>query len=185
MRIILVAILASLLLVPTALAVMTDADWADIEKDTGVGNYSGVEWNGVKEKLQADKASGKYGNTTAEVAEARVAEGKEFLKKAEGLNMESKQYEDKRMKLDKVMDFYKVLMGEDEKFLEQFKRTGNFTEYTVVEGDWLSKLAEYEEVYGPGKHMYRRWPEIYDANKDLIKDPDLIYPGWVLKIPRP
>ncbi len=27
------------------------------------------------------------------------------------------------------------------------------------------------------------WPKIYMANRDKIKDPDLIYPGWVLKIP--
>ncbi len=55
--------------------------------------------------------------------------------------------------------------------------------YVVKEGDWLSKLAEYDEVYGRGH--YRRWPEIYQANRDLIKDPDLIYPDWELKVPRP
>lgn len=27
------------------------------------------------------------------------------------------------------------------------------------------------------------WPKIYVANRDKIKDPDIIYPGWVLKIP--
>ena len=29
-----------------------------------------------------------------------------------------------------------------------------------------------------------RWKKIYEANRDRIKDPDLIYPGWLLKIPR-
>lgn len=55
--------------------------------------------------------------------------------------------------------------------------------YIVKWGDWLSKLAEYTEVYGKGQ--YRRWKEIYNANKNLIKDPDLILPGWKLKIPKP
>jgi nucleoid-associated protein YgaU len=55
--------------------------------------------------------------------------------------------------------------------------------YVVKSGDWLSKLAEYPEVYGKGN--YCRWRDIYKANKDLIKDPDLIYPEWKLKIPRP
>ncbi len=55
--------------------------------------------------------------------------------------------------------------------------------YVVKRGDWLSKLAEYLKVYGKGN--YGRWREIYEANKDLIKDPNLIYPGWKLRIPRP
>ena len=28
------------------------------------------------------------------------------------------------------------------------------------------------------------WKKIYEANRDRIKNPDLIYPGWLLKIPR-
>ena len=55
-------------------------------------------------------------------------------------------------------------------------------EYTVKKGDWLSKLAEYEEVYGKGN--YWKWPVIYRANRDQIKNPDLIYPGQTFKVPR-
>ncbi|HAV91944.1 TPA: hypothetical protein DCW38_02040 [candidate division WOR-3 bacterium] len=55
--------------------------------------------------------------------------------------------------------------------------------YIVKPGDWLSKLADYKEVYGNGG--WKRWPEIYKANKKLIKDPNLIYPNWKLSIPRP
>lgn len=47
-------------------------------------------------------------------------------------------------------------------------------EYTVVKGDSLSKIGQ---KYGV------RWQDIYEANKDQIKDPDLIQPGWKLKIP--
>jgi nucleoid-associated protein YgaU len=62
-------------------------------------------------------------------------------------------------------------------------KTEKYDYYIVKEGDWLSKLAEYKEVYGHGN--YALWPRIYKANKHLIKNPDLIYPGWKLKIPRP
>jgi len=55
--------------------------------------------------------------------------------------------------------------------------------YVVKPGDWLSKLAEYKNVYGKGH--YARWKNIYRANKGKIKDWDLIYPGWKLVIPRP
>jgi hypothetical protein len=48
-------------------------------------------------------------------------------------------------------------------------------EYEVVSGDSLSKIGQR---YGVG------WKEIYEANRDKINDPDLIQPGWKLKIPK-
>jgi nucleoid-associated protein YgaU len=48
-------------------------------------------------------------------------------------------------------------------------------EYVVVKGDNLTKIGQ---KYGVG------WKEIYELNKDIIKDPDLIQPGWKLKIPQ-
>ncbi len=49
--------------------------------------------------------------------------------------------------------------------------------YTVEKGDSLSKIAK--RVYGKAS----LWREIYEANKDNIKDPDLIYPGQVIRLP--
>jgi len=49
--------------------------------------------------------------------------------------------------------------------------------YTVKKGDYLSKIAK--EVYGDA----RKYPIIFEANKPMLKDPDLIYPGQVLVIP--
>ena len=50
--------------------------------------------------------------------------------------------------------------------------------YVVVSGDSLSKIAKRE--YGD----MNQWRRIYEANKDQIKDPDLIHPGQKLRIPR-
>jgi nucleoid-associated protein YgaU len=50
--------------------------------------------------------------------------------------------------------------------------------YTVVSGDSLSKIAKQE--YGDAN----KWKRIFEANKDKIKNPDLIHPGQVLDIPR-
>jgi len=52
--------------------------------------------------------------------------------------------------------------------------------HVVVEGEWLAKIAGYWEIYDD----WRQWTRIYEANKDKISDPDLIIPGWELKIPR-
>lgn len=49
--------------------------------------------------------------------------------------------------------------------------------YTVVKGDTLSKIAK--QFYGSAG----QWKRIYEANKDVIKNPDLIYPGQTFKIP--
>lgn len=49
--------------------------------------------------------------------------------------------------------------------------------YIVAKGDSLSAIAK--RFYGDGS----RWRWIYDANRDLIEDPDLIYPGQRLRIP--
>ena len=49
--------------------------------------------------------------------------------------------------------------------------------YTVVSGDSLSKIAK--EFYGNAM----KYPVIFEANKPMLKDPDLIYPGQVLRIP--
>lgn len=49
--------------------------------------------------------------------------------------------------------------------------------YTVKGGDSLSKIAK--AVLGDGN----RWREIYDANRDVLSNPDLIHPGQTLKIP--
>ncbi|NOT33868.1 MAG: LysM peptidoglycan-binding domain-containing protein [Candidatus Eisenbacteria bacterium] len=49
--------------------------------------------------------------------------------------------------------------------------------HVVEAGESLSKIA---------KHYYQdanQWKKIYEANRDVIKNPDLIHPGQKLKIP--
>lgn len=51
---------------------------------------------------------------------------------------------------------------------------GGSNTYTVVAGDNLTKIGE---KYGI------TWQAIFDANRDIIHDPDKIHPGQELKIP--
>lgn len=52
----------------------------------------------------------------------------------------------------------------------------NFDEiYEIRKGDSLSKIAKQ---YGT------TWQKIYEMNKDVIKNPDLIHPGHKIKIPK-
>ena len=57
------------------------------------------------------------------------------------------------------------------------RAAGRGRTHTVVKGDTLSKIAK--QYYGSAG----QWKRIYEANKDTIKNPDLIYPGQTFKIP--
>lgn len=57
---------------------------------------------------------------------------------------------------------------------EKTQETLKNGEYTVVSGDTLSGIGQAYDV---------DWQKIYDANKDIIgSDPNMIYPGQVLKV---
>jgi nucleoid-associated protein YgaU len=51
--------------------------------------------------------------------------------------------------------------------------------YVVQRGDTLTKIAERR------LHDANRWPEIFDHNRALIRDPDEISPNQVLTLPFP
>lgn len=49
--------------------------------------------------------------------------------------------------------------------------------YTVEKGDNLSSISK--RFYGKSKY----WRQIFDANRDTIENPDLIYPGQTIRLP--
>ena len=66
-------------------------------------------------------------------------------------------------------------VGEVEDKLEV--ATAVSTTHTVEKGDTLWAIAS--KAYGDGS----KYPVIFEANKPMLKDPDEIYPGQVLRIP--
>jgi nucleoid-associated protein YgaU len=60
------------------------------------------------------------------------------------------------------------------------QRTLGQNQYLVAKGDYLKKIAQDPAVLGdPSK-----WTKVYEANKDIISNPNLIYPWQVLSIPK-
>lgn len=49
--------------------------------------------------------------------------------------------------------------------------------YTIISGDSLSKIAR--KFYGNPMD----YPKLFDTNKEVINDVDLIYPGQKIRIP--
>ena len=64
---------------------------------------------------------------------------------------------------------------DDQMTVEHEEPEANF--YTVVKGDTLSKIAK--QYYGNAN----KYQQIFEANKPMLKDANLIYPGQVLRIP--
>ena len=66
---------------------------------------------------------------------------------------------------------------EDQLEVEKPSSAPESTMYTVKSGDTLSKIAKAH--YGDPQ----KYPVIFEANRPMLKDPDEIYPGQVLRIP--
>ncbi len=49
--------------------------------------------------------------------------------------------------------------------------------YTIAKGDTLSAIAK--KHYGEAS----AWKRIFEANRDVLDDPDRIFPGQVIKLP--
>jgi len=85
----------------------------------------------------------------------------------------------KASKLSALPEFNNKVCKQLQSMLDAWEEAPKEVNYTVVKGDYLWKIAKKDEFYGNGF----AWPVIYNANRDQIKDPDLIYPKQVFKIP--
>ncbi len=55
-----------------------------------------------------------------------------------------------------------------------------YDDYIVMRGDYLWKISKKSDIYSDPM----QWMKIYTYNRELISNPNLIYPDWKLKIPR-
>jgi nucleoid-associated protein YgaU len=84
---------------------------------------------------------------------------------------------------NKIWDAIKTIPTWPDEVIADIKATGGTatatvqSTYTVKSGDTLSKIAK--ELLGDAQ----AYPEIFEANRDQLSDPDKIKPGQVLKIP--
>ena len=84
---------------------------------------------------------------------------------------------------NKIWDAIKTIPTWKNDIVADIKATGASSAgaaptYTVKAGDTLSKIAK-EHLGDANAYM-----EIFNANKDQLKDPDKIQPGQVLKMPQ-
>ncbi|MCB0746775.1 MAG: LysM peptidoglycan-binding domain-containing protein [Ignavibacteriales bacterium] len=85
----------------------------------------------------------------------------------------------KASKLSALPAFNDLVHGKLQKMLDAWQEAPTEIMYNVVRGDHLWGIAKKKDHYGNGF----AWPKIYNANRDKIKNPDLIYPKQVLTVP--
>jgi nucleoid-associated protein YgaU len=82
-------------------------------------------------------------------------------------------------KVGALPEFYDKLFNQLPKMLADWVEAPTEISYSVVKGDHLWGIARKKEHYGNGF----AWNKIYNANRDQIKNPDLIFPKQNFKIP--
>jgi nucleoid-associated protein YgaU len=133
------------------------ADEDTIEKVVlAVGNNEGVS------EVEADEL-------VAGMTDAEKAEYKKLRKEALAAAKEKKDADAAKAARRKMSEQRRLAMSRGSRQPSKF--------YTVVKGDTLSKIAK--EFYGDAS----KYPVIFEANTPMLKDPDLIYPGQVLRVP--
>lgn len=128
-------------------------------KDAGAMQLAPSEYKSAENKLNEGKKL---------IDELKYKDAKNALIEADQLAQIAKQ---------KALSAKQVTKKEEAPKKEAPKK-GDATEYKVVKGDCLWNIAGKAGIYGDPY----QWPLIYDANKDQIKDANLIYPGQVFKI---
>jgi nucleoid-associated protein YgaU len=86
----------------------------------------------------------------------------------------------KSNKLSALPQFYDKVHNQMQSALDSWVEAPTEWSYTVVKGDCLWNIAKKKDYYGNGF----AWPKIYKANRDKIKNPDLIYPKQIFTIPQ-
>ena len=85
----------------------------------------------------------------------------------------------KMNKISALPEFFDKVHNKMQQALDEWVEAPTVISYTVVKGDCLWNIAKKKEHYGNGF----AWPVIYKANRDKIKNPDLIYPKQEFSIP--
>jgi hypothetical protein len=130
----------------------------------------GLVFMGCCKKPAQTVSMGKGQTTEQEMAARRLAAGTADVKTAEaglpagGQAMSGRSAADKKAGTTTYAGKKRVLP--------------NF--YVVKRGDSLWWIAKYKDIYNDPM----LWPLLYEANKKVIKNPNRIYPGLRLQIPR-
>lgn len=85
----------------------------------------------------------------------------------------------KKNKISAMPEFFDKIHNQLQRKLDAWIEAPKEINYTVVKNDNLWNIAKKKEHYANPF----AWPVIYKSNRDQIKNPDLIFPKQIFKIP--
>lgn len=157
----------------------------------------------VEAERTVDLAESDFDRATAKLSAADRVKYGEYLKASrealdssksrlgEEMYEESIQESRESIRLSMLVREGSALSARDLARLEEERKKSETTKTEPTEGgrsytvqktrpaESLWRISSKKEVYGKGS----KWTKIYDANRDKIKNPDLIFPGQELVIP--
>ncbi len=146
------------------------------------------EWNEIYKMIGTDAAGVEAYRQSLNQLESQVdglsslSSEELFQKRDELKDIESKLEEHKANRiyaLSEMQDKVATIEGKLTLVKNRMPKS-MYDDYNVVKGDYLWKISKKSEIYDDPM----QWMKIYTYNRDMIKNPDLIYPDWVFKIPR-
>jgi nucleoid-associated protein YgaU len=145
-----------------ALAVLNSANQA------GAYTYAEAQMLDAERTLEEAKRAYEVGDyvTAKQLAQAALEKAQEAEAIAKQVGMQKKEEQARRI-AGEIVDPGATRMPYP-------------TNHVVIKGETLWWIAEYKQIYDDPF----QWPVIYRANRDKIRDPDLIYPDQNFVIPR-
>jgi len=145
---------------------------ADAKAANAKAKAVGYEWRDTGKMIKKAEKALADGNDAEAIKQANIAK-----KQAEDAVTQEKAENDRFMNSLSAED-RAALMGAESSMSKSSGTSGTADSYSVVRGDNLWDISGKDSIYG---NSYQ-WPLIYKANRNKIKDADLIYPGQVFDI---
>ncbi|HDL18532.1 MAG TPA: LysM peptidoglycan-binding domain-containing protein [Bacteroidetes bacterium] len=146
------------------------------------------EWTSIYQMLGADKAAVDTYRRNLDDLESQVdglsalSSEELFQRRDEIKTIEEKLAGMKKNKiylLSEMQDKVATIEGKLMRLKNKLPKS-IYDNYTVLHGDYLWRISKKPDIYSDPM----QWMKIYTYNREMIKNPDLIYPDWILKIPR-
>ena len=145
---------------------------ADAKAANAKAKAVGYEWRDTGKIIKKAEKALADGNDQEAIKQANIA-----IKQARDAVAQEKAENDRFMNSLSAED-RAALMGAESSMSKSSGTSGTADSYSVVRGDNLWDISGKDSIYG---NSYQ-WPLIYKANRNKIKDADLIYPGQVFDI---